>query len=144
MHYKQLFLSVHKQHLFKHMLLFGSYLPKKIIYHWNRYFILNRKVLVPSPYIKASISYDCISKCMYLNVPLLSHLEHIHPLTYWKEKKPLWPCLAGMAHKCLSIPPFSAAPECLFATAADVVFPERNTELGFCFLKQLTSCWIVQ
>ena len=41
---------------------------------------------------------------MYLKEPLLSHLEHIHPLTYWKEKKPLWPCLADLACKCLSIP----------------------------------------
>ena len=63
---------------------------------------------------------------MYLKEPLLSHLEHTHPLTYWKEKKPLWPCLADLACKYLCIPPSSAASECLFSSAADVVSPERN------------------
>ena len=63
---------------------------------------------------------------MYLKGPLLSHLEHIHPLTYWKEKKPLWFCLADLACKYLSIPPSSAASECLFSSAADVVSPERS------------------
>lgn len=63
---------------------------------------------------------------MYLKEPVLSYLEHIHPLTYWKEKKPLWPCLADLACKYLSIPPSSAASERLFSSAADVVSQERN------------------
>ena len=63
---------------------------------------------------------------MYLKEPLLSHLEHIHPMTYWKEKQPLWPCLADLACKYLSIPPSSAASERLFSSAGDIVSPERN------------------
>ena len=63
---------------------------------------------------------------MYLKEPVLSHIEHIHPLTYWKEKKPLWPCLADLACKYLSIPPSSAASESLFSSAADVISQERN------------------
>ena len=85
---------------------------------------------------------------MYLKEPLLSHLEHTHPLTYWKEKKPLWPCLADVACKYLCIPPSSAASERLFSSAADVVSPERNRILPekaemLLFLKKLTSCWIL-
>ena len=63
---------------------------------------------------------------MYLKEPVLSHIEHIHPLTYWKEKKPLWPCLADLACKYLSIPPSSAASERLFSSAADVISQEQN------------------
>ena len=63
---------------------------------------------------------------MYLKEPLISHLEYIHPLTYWKEKQPLWPCLADLACKYLSIPPSSAASERLFSSAGDIVSPERN------------------
>ena len=40
---------------------------------------------------------------MYLKEAVLSHLEHIHPLTYWKKKKLLRPCLAGLTCKYLSI-----------------------------------------
>lgn len=36
---------------------------------------------------------------IHLKETVLSHLEHIHPLTYWKEKKPSWPCLAGLICK---------------------------------------------
>ena len=82
---------------------------------------------------------------MYLKEPLLSHLEHIHPLTYWKEKKPLWPCLADLACKYLSIPPSSAASERLFSSAADVVSPKKVEML--LFLKKtyqlLDSSWTV-
>ena len=85
---------------------------------------------------------------MYLKKPVLSHIEHIHPLTYWKEKKPLWPCLADLACKYLSIPPSSAASERLFSSAADVISQERNRILSekaemLLFLKKLTSCWIL-
>ena len=66
---------------------------------------------------------------MYLKEPVLSHVEHIHPLTYWKEKKPLWPCLVDLACKYLSIPPSSVASERLFSSAADVLSPERNRML---------------
>ena len=60
---------------------------------------------------------------MYLKEPVLSHIEHIHPLIYWKEKKP---CLADLACKYLSIPPSSAASERLFSSAADVISQEQN------------------
>ena len=89
---------------------------------------------------------------MYLKEPLLSHLDHIHPLTYWKEKKPLWPCLVDLACKYLSISPSSATPERLFSSAADVVSPKRNRRLSekakmLLFLKKtyqlLDSSWIV-
>ena len=66
---------------------------------------------------------------MYLKEPVLSHVEHIHPLTYWKEKKPLWPCLVDLACKYLSILPSSVASERLFSSAANVLSPERNRML---------------
>ena len=57
---------------------------------------------------------------MCLNKPLLSHLEHIHSLTCWKEKQPLWPCLADLACKYLSILPS------FVSSAGDIVSSERN------------------
>ena len=81
---------------------------------------------------------------MYLKEPFLSHVEHFHPLTYWKEKKPLWPCLVDLACKYFSIPPSSVASEHLFSSAADVLPPERNRMLPekaemFLFLKKNLS-----
>ena len=61
---------------------------------------------------------------MYFKEPVLFHIKRIHPLTYCKEKKPLWPCLADLACKCLFIPSSSAASECLFSSAADVISQE--------------------
>ena len=69
---------------------------------------------------------------MCLKEPLLLHLEHIHPLTYWKEKQPLWPGLADLACKYLFILPTSAASECLFNSAGEsghIVSPEGNKML---------------
>ena len=48
-----------------------------------------------------SVGHSCENSAeimveMYLKEPVLSHVEHIHPLTYWKEKKPLWPCLVDL------------------------------------------------
>ena len=62
---------------------------------------------------------------MYLKEPVLSHIEHNHLiLMYWEEKKSLWPCLADLACKYLSIPPSSATSKRLFSSAADVIYQE--------------------
>ena len=81
-----------------------------------------------------SVAHSCENSAeimveMYLKEPVLSHVEHIHSLTYWKEKKPLWSCLVDLACKYLSIPPSSVASERLFSSAADVLSPERNRML---------------
>ena len=39
---------------------------------------------------------------MYLKEPVLSHVEHIHPL---EKEETMWPCLVDLACKYLSIPP---------------------------------------
>ena len=61
---------------------------------------------------------------MYLKEPVQS--RHTGPLDYWKQKKPVWPPLAHLACKYLSIPPSSAASERLFSSAADIISSERN------------------
>jgi len=66
---------------------------------------------------------------MYLKEPVLAHVELIYPLTYWLGKKSLWPCLAELACKYLSIPPSSVPSERLFSSAADIVSQNRNQML---------------
>lgn len=61
---------------------------------------------------------------MYLKEPVQS--RHTGALDYWKQKKPVWPPLAHLACKYLSIPPSSVASERLFSSAADIISPERN------------------
>ena len=46
---------------------------------------------------------------MFLKQPVLPYSKHTHPLEYWKQKNPLWPCLAYLACKYLAIPPSSVA-----------------------------------
>jgi len=64
-----------------------------------------------------------------LKEPVLAHVERIHPLTYWLGKKLLWPCLAELACKYLSIPPSSVPSERLFSSAAGIISQERNRML---------------
>ena len=85
---------------------------------------------------------------MYLKEPVLSYIEHIHPLT-WKEKKPLWPCLADLACKYLSIPLSSATSECLFSSSADVISQKQNGVLPekaemLLFLKKTLYIMVVE
>ena len=61
---------------------------------------------------------------MYLKDPTQS--LNSSPLEYWKQKKALWPILARLASKYLSIPPSSASSERLFSSAADIITQERN------------------
>ena len=63
---------------------------------------------------------------IYLKQPVLSHSQHIHPLEYWQSKKAIWPILAHLASKYLSISLSSATSEQLFSSASDIVFTERN------------------
>ena len=99
-----------------------------------------------------SVAHSCENSAeimveMYLKEPVLSHVEDIHPLTYWKEKKQLWPCLVDLA--CKDLTPSSVASERLFSSAADVLSPERNrmlpekVEMFLFFKKKFTSCWIL-
>ena len=94
-----------------------------------------------------SVGHSCENSAeimveMYLKEPVLSRVEQIHPLTHWKEKKPLCPCLVYLACKYLSIPPSSVASERLFSSATDVLSPERHRVLPekaeiFLFLKKI-------
>ena len=69
-HYERLFTNVQKQQLFKHFKKINSSFSviitiiflKKPVYHQNRHFMLTLMVFVPTLYIKASVSYDCIIK----------------------------------------------------------------------------------
>ena len=65
---------------------------------------------------------------MMVEMYLKEHVQswHTDPLQYWKQKKLVWLPLAHMACKYLLIPPSSAASECLFSTAADIISQERN------------------
>ena len=61
---------------------------------------------------------------MMVEMYLKEHVQsrHTDPLQYWKQKKPVW---LPLAHMALSNPP-SAASECLFSSAADIISQERN------------------
>ena len=48
------------------------------------------------------------------------------PLKYWQQKKVLYPILAKMAIKYLSIPAASTASERLFSTARNIITDQRN------------------
>ena len=60
----------------------------------------------------------------YLHEPVCSRKSS--PLDYWKQKQSLWPLLATMARKYLSIPPSSVPSERLFSTAGEVMSDRRN------------------
>ena len=70
-HNERLFAYVYKRYLFKHFKpLSGSFsqlsliFSTQLIYIWNRRFILSRMIFVPFPYIKVSVCYDRIIKCV--------------------------------------------------------------------------------
>ena len=50
-----------------------------------------------------------------------------NPLDYWKEKQVLYPILAKMVVKYLSIPAASVASERLFSTARHIITDQRNS-----------------
>ena len=60
----------------------------------------------------------------YLHEPVC--VRKCSPLDYWKQKQSLWPLLAAMARKYLSIPPSSVPSERLFSTAGEVMSDRRN------------------
>ena len=60
----------------------------------------------------------------YLHEPVSARKSS--PLDYWKQKQSLWPILATVARKYLSIPPSSVRSERLFSTVSEVVSDRRN------------------
>jgi hypothetical protein len=48
------------------------------------------------------------------------------PLMYWKQKQSMWPLLATLARKYLTIPPAFVTSGRLFSIAADIVTDKRN------------------
>ena len=60
----------------------------------------------------------------YLHEPVSARKSS--PLDYWKQKQSLWPILATMARKYLSILPSSVPSERLFSTAGEVVTEEAE------------------
>lgn len=57
----------------------------------------------------------------------LNQPRHSNPIVYWQEKKILYPVLAKLAAKYLSIPAASVASERLFSTAKHIISDQRNS-----------------
>ena len=55
----------------------------------------------------------------YLKEP--NQPRNLNPIVYWQDKKTLYPILAKLAAKYLSIPAASVASEWLFSTAKHII-----------------------
>ena len=65
--------------------------------------------------------------CCVLQKYKLKVTRNSNPIVYWQDKKTLYPILARLAAKYLSIPAASVASERLFSTANQIISDQRNS-----------------